>query len=83
VKLSMLIAVPCLWAFPVLAQADHSACTETHQMCALECRARIFASDPRQQVCVQTCSATASQCIRNAPTHSPENRSRAASVGRR
>jgi hypothetical protein len=81
VKLSMLIAVPCLWGFPVSAQADQAACTETHQMCALECRARIFASDPRQQVCVHTCSATAAQCVRNAPAHGFENRSRAASVG--
>ena len=80
-KVSMLIALPCLWSFPVFAQAHQAACTETHHMCALECRARIFASDPRQQVCVQTCSATAAQCVRNAPARGPENRSRAASVG--
>ena len=58
-KSSLLIAVPCFWAFPVLAQAEQAPCTETHQMCALECRARIFASDPRQEICMQRCSATA------------------------
>jgi hypothetical protein len=82
VKLSLLIAVPCLWVFPVLAQTEQAACTETHQMCALECRARIFASDPRQEVCMQRCSATAAHCVQNTRSHSPEDRSQAGSAGR-
>ena len=81
-KLSVVIALLCLWAFPVFAQADRAACTETHHMCALECRARIFASDPRQEVCMQRCSATAAQCVRNERSQRPENRSEAGS-GRR
>jgi hypothetical protein len=82
VKLSLLIAVLCLWAFPVIAQAKQAACAETHQMCALECRARIFASDPRQQVCMQRCSATAAHCVRTGRSESPENRTQAGFGGR-
>jgi hypothetical protein len=66
VKLGLLAAVPYLWALPAFAQPQQPTCAESQRMCVLECRARIFASDPRQPDCVRTCSVVAVQCDRDA-----------------
>jgi|SwirhisoilCB1_FD_contig_41_7854817_length_829_multi_2_in_0_out_0_2 hypothetical protein len=53
---------------PVVAQqaanpvARAEQCAESVQACRSECRARIFAVDPRREVCVKDCAETGLKC---------------------
>jgi hypothetical protein len=41
-------------------------CAQQAQTCRSECRARIFAVDPRREVCLKGCSAAEPRCMQTA-----------------
>lgn len=41
-------------------------CDSAQQTCVAECRAQFFEIDPRRSQCIDRCSATGSQCTRQA-----------------
>jgi hypothetical protein len=69
---TVFLVLICLCGWPSLATSqavgDQKGCQTAYQMCSLECRARHFASDPKRDQCVKTCSATAAQCAQTAVT---------------
>ena len=59
-------------------------CAQQLETCRLECRARIFAVDPRREVCLKGCAEVEPRCTRAADPPAPlgpKLRSRARSGG--
>jgi hypothetical protein len=59
-------------------------CAQRAETCRLECRARIFAVDPRRDVCLKGCSEVEPRCTRAADPPAepgPKSRSRTRPTG--
>ncbi len=64
-----LLLLMALFPSPVLAQngaAGPEPCARQLDTCRSECRARIFAVDPRRDVCLKGCSDTEVKCTQAA-----------------
>jgi hypothetical protein len=75
-----LLLLTALSLAPALAQGASAQCegcvgpeqcAQQLETCRLECRARIFAVDPRREVCVKGCSEIEPSCTRAADPAAP------------